>query len=399
MKLSFPPSGWSIWSKCSAQPAALSSTKKQKLITVEKSENALEGDFAHLLLAMCLDLDTSPREFIGETLTIGENTHIVDDEMGEEVDKAFEYITSFMTPGSKVWVEESVLLEKVTGVPGQKGQIDVSILVKTKKGYGLHIFDLKYGKGVQVITKDNGQMGIYALGAIDGLLSLDDKSKLKSVSLHVVQPRIGNIERDDKTRGELEKFRLKVLEAVNRASEGGEFVTGEHCRWCAMQPRCKKFADYVENAVVGKDTKFSEIGIMDLRSADMMSDDELYELFPMLELVSAWASNVRKYMDEEARRGRTFGDLRLVKGKGGNRSWKDEEQAKDYMLDKGVDKDKLYTSRLKTPAQAEKLLGRKRIDDEFHELYSKKDGVPVLAPYDDPRPSYNEALASEFDDD
>jgi len=143
----FSPSGYDQWSKCTASIPTVNQDRKIGLIATDDggSEYAREGTVAHALLAICLDMRMSPREFIGDSIFVedlGEH-HTVDAEMGEETDKAYEYIMDFVTPGAQVWVEQKLSLDKV--LPGQKGTGDVLILDAKKKR--LHVFDLKYGKG------------------------------------------------------------------------------------------------------------------------------------------------------------------------------------------------------------------------------------------------------------
>lgn len=54
----------------------------------------------------------------------------------------------------------------------------------------LHIVDFKYGRGILVEAKDNPQMMLYALGALELFDCLYD---IDTVSMTIFQPRRGNV--------------------------------------------------------------------------------------------------------------------------------------------------------------------------------------------------------------
>lgn len=391
------PSGYDQWSVCTASPAAIERDKKTGLIATDddSSEYAREGTVAHALLAMCLDLRMSPRDFMYEEIFVDDlgETAEVDPEMAEEVDKAYEYIMDFVTPGAQVWVEQKMPLDKV--LPGEKGTADVVILPADMKR--LHVFDLKYGKGKRVEVTNNSQMKLYGIGAFDHLLDRKARTAIKDLMLHVVQPRIENIDNWVFEKGELERFRVEAFQKHGESldPERRKYVAGEHCWFCDRRARCRTLKESIYSWIV----EDPEADAFDaFKNPDSMSNEELANLHPMLSFISAWATNVRKFMEDRAVQGEAYPGLKLVEGKKGTRQWKDEKAADKYLEEKGLDDDQRYKKTLHSPAQAEKIIGRKNLDDDFKKLFTQADGKPSLAPVDDPRPSVDQAMADEFDD-
>lgn len=55
----------------------------------------------------------------------------------------------------------------------------------------MHIIDFKYGKGVRVTAKNNPQMKLYALGALNNYSMLCEQPDI--IEMTIFQPRIENI--------------------------------------------------------------------------------------------------------------------------------------------------------------------------------------------------------------
>jgi len=391
------PSGYDQWSVCTASVDAIESDKKIGLIATDDggSDYAREGTVAHALLALSLDMRMSPRDFMYEEIFVDDlnETAVIEPEMAEEVDKAYEYVMDFVTPGAEVWVEQKMPLEKV--LPGQKGTADVVVLAANKKR--LHVFDLKYGKGKRVEVTNNSQMKLYGIGAFDHLLDRKIRTQLKDLMLHVVQPRIENIGNWVFDKGDLERFRVEAFQRYQETldPERRKFVAGEHCWFCDRRARCRTLKESIYSKII----EDPEADAFDaFKNPDSMTNEELAEIHPMLSFIGAWATNVRKFMEDRAAQGEQFPGLKLVEGKKGTRRWKDETKADQYLQEKGLDDDQRYQKKLQSPAQAEKIIGRKNLDDSFKQLIDQPDGKPSLAPADDPRPSVDQSLADEFDD-
>lgn len=394
------PSGYSRWSVCTASPAAIESVKKKGLVPSDNSSpDSILGTVAHCLLAVCLELMISPRDFIGQDLFVPElnESFPVTPEIGEETDKGYEYICTFIGKGATVWVETKLSLQKV--LPGEKGTADVVILVTENGVLTLHVFDFKFGIGVPVSVEKNGQMMLYTIGAFDELLTYEQRLDVRKIYIHVVQPRINNIAAWEVTKKYLESFRVEANHRFKITFDPSkrEFVPGSQCRFCDLKTRCRTLKESIYKWTL---ESCDATGFDAFRSPDTMSDDQLAQLWPMLDFLGAWVTNMKKYMDNEAAKGRKFGDLKLIVGRHGNREWKNLSEAEFYLtFDQGLSADQIYNQQLISPSQAEKLIGRKLINkDEFGKLVNRTEAKPTLASASDPRQTYQQTLADEFDD-
>ena len=132
-----------------------------------------------------------------------------------------------------VFIEQEVDVSQ--WVPGGFGTCDCLLI-----GDGiLHIIDFKYGQGVPVSPERNPQLMYYALGAyalFDGIDEVD------TVRLSIVQPRMQEEPQTwELPLADLLTWAREVLQpAAELAWRGeGEFVTGEHCRFCKAHPACR----------------------------------------------------------------------------------------------------------------------------------------------------------------
>ena len=261
----------------------------------------------------------------------------------------------------------------------------------------LHVFDLKYGKGMFVSVIDNSQMKLYGIGAFDNLLDRRLRTDLIDLMLHVVQPRMNNIASWVFKKRDLELFRVEASGRFRIANNAQErtFVAGEHCWFCDRKPRCRTLKESIYKSVIDD----PDADAFDaFKNPDSMNNEELAQLHPMLSFIGAWASNVRKFMETRAMSGEVYPGLKVVEGKKGTRAWKNDSDAEKYLVDKGLEDDTLYKKSLISVAVAEKTVGRKKLDDNFKGLFTQAEGKPSLAADDDPRPSVDQSIADEFDD-
>lgn len=394
------PSGYDWYSKCTAAPAAV--THKSRSST----SFSIEGTVAHAVLAKALEEEKSPREYIGETWYIEEDDvsgfYEVTPEIGEEVDKAYDYVLDQKPIGGTMYVEQKMDLSKT--MPDQKGTGDVICI--SRDWSELHVFDLKFGRGVLVLVDDNNQLKLYGLGAFDNYIPSEHRGKLQKVILHIMQPRLEYMGRWETTRGYLEKFRVKARETYNivHDPERRSFNPGEkQCKFCPIRNTCRHLAKSQIKLVFNED-EIREVPVY--RDAAELTYQEQGALWPHLDFIAAWANNMKKAMDDNARTGAAvYPDLKLVEGKKGRREWKDENDVKNFLTylafekDLDLDVDSFYNQYLMSPNQVEKLIGRKNLDKkEFSKLYSQGEGKPTLAPMHDPRPSLAASLKADFAD-
>lgn len=104
----------------------------------------------------------------------------------------------------------------------------------------LKVIDFKYGAGISVSPKDNTQLIYYALGVAHKY-----DYNFESVELTIIQPRDGS---KNTTRThtisieELMSWNAKFKLGVERCEDDiPEFLSGDHCRWCAAKTVCFEF--------------------------------------------------------------------------------------------------------------------------------------------------------------
>lgn len=102
----------------------------------------------------------------------------------------------------------------------------------------LTVVDFKYGKGVAVSAENNPQMMLYALGAYEQFKLFYD---IRIVKMAIVQPRLDNVSEYEMSIADLLEWGNTVAKPQSQKafSGQGEFVQGEHCRFCKAKGRCE----------------------------------------------------------------------------------------------------------------------------------------------------------------
>jgi hypothetical protein len=280
--------------------------------------------------------------------------------------------------------DASVLLEQRVDfspwVPDGFGTCDCIII----QGDTLTIIDYKYGVGVQVDAKDNPQMKLYALGALNDYGFAYD---VKRVEMHIFQPRIDNISRDEATVADLTLWAAKTVRpTAEKAAKGkGTHAPGEHCRFCPHAGRCRSLTklctEYVE-------THSLRVAV------PVLAPHEVAEVIKMEPLISLWLKRVREQALTTLLDGGEIPGFKVVEGKQGNRKWKDELLV-NAALQPHYDWTEYTTTDLLTVAQMEKALGKARVAELLGDLITREPGKPTIAPDTDKRPVFDRT--ADFD--
>lgn len=210
----------------------------------------------------------------------------------------------------------------------------------------LEIIDLKYGLGVPVQAYNNTQLRLYALGAIEtykGIYSFD------TVRVTIVQPRLDSISSWDIDVSEIERWgeeyvRPRALMAYNGE---GEYISGDHCRWCKAKSICRKRAeDQLEMA------KF------EFRKPDLLTDDELSEILIRADELSKWVKDVTAYATDRVKSGLELPGWELTAGRV-QRKIAEPIEAARLLTDLGFTESQIYSVELHGIGALEKLVGKK----------------------------------------
>lgn len=271
-----------------------------------------------------------------------------------------------------VFIEQEVDVSR--WVPGGFGTCDCLMI----GGGILHIIDFKYGQGVPVNPERNPQLMYYALGAyalFDGIEEVD------TVRLSIVQPRMQEEPQTwELPLADLLTWAREVLQpAAELAWRGeGEFVTGEHCRFCKAHPACRAWKD-----------KYGPLaGFEPYPEPATLSDEELGEWLQKLEGLAAYAKDLEEYAQQALMEGRTLPGWKLVQGRS-TRKWTDQDAAFRQMEADGIDEAMLYTRTPISLTAAEKMLGKKKFAEVMSAFIARAPGAPKLAAASDPRPAYD----------
>lgn len=355
-------SGASRWMAC---PASVRMTRD---LPDTRSAYAEEGTAAHALAERCLRQARRPDAFLGQTFAEAPGV-VVDKQMVDYVEQYLDYVQGL--PGV-LFIEQRVDYSHI--VPGGFGTADALVT----NGDTLYVVDLKYGQGVRVDAVENPQLMLYALGALDNLDWLGDVAR---VVLVVHQPRLDHVSEWETTPEALHAFGQKAREAAELAlSEDPPFGPGEACRWCRAAGNCRAQAEYnlaTARAEFGPPVAF-----------DKLSDEELAEVLARLPALRNWANQVEERALTSIMRGEPLPGWKVVEGRSLRRWAEDDALAPALEAELGDD---AWKRDLISPAQAEKLLGKKHT--LLAQYVTKPPGKPTLAPEADKRPPFKLAEA------
>ena len=279
-------------------------------------------------------------------------------------------------PAAVLLIEQRVDLNDF--VPDSFGSSDAIIIA----GDTLHVYDLKYGRGVRVSARNNPQMMLYALGA---LMGPGETYPVSKVEMSIVQPRLNSFSRFEITTALLADWTAKTLvPAARLAYEGkGDFVPGDHCEFCRCKATCKALAEYCSRVTsVYKET-------------DALIPDELAKALPAVAVVEMWASAIKARAMEMLSEGTAIPGWKLVEGRA-TRKIMNEGKARQILQEAGFKHEDYDKIELRGITDLTRLVGgAKTFNTLLGELVVRTPGKPALAPDSDPRDAYTPAASAE----
>lgn len=394
------PSAAERWIRCPASPAMAAD------YTDEPGPYAAEGTAAHTLAAAVLRDGGTPADHIGEEY----DGHTVDQDMADAVQQYTDAITAAAEGATELWIEETISITE--WIPDTYGTADAVIIDGTASEAQIH--DLKYGRGVLVSASGNAQLRLYGLGVLT-LAHLLGYS-IDAVRLVIHQPRRNHRDEETLDQAALIDWARSIRPTAEtahrlakRAAEPGGVPSAElypqcapgdvQCRWCPARAECRALAESVQQTVAGE--LFDRAPPEPDAPSDpaRLDSDDIAALLPHLDAVEQWARAVRQRAVRDLSNGVEIPGYKLVAGRRGSRQWIDPETV-EYMLLKHfrLPKKHVYTQKLATPAQIEKVIGSRRYQ-KIEPYIQQTGGAPVVAPGSDKRPALsNIATASEFDE-
>ncbi len=279
------------------------------------------------------------------------------------------------TPDAVLRIEEKIDLTEY--VPDGFGTGDAVIIADGT----LTVIDLKYGKGVKVSAVENKQMMLYALGTLRRYELLYGIDKVRMI---IYQPRLGNVSEWEADVPDIKSWAKDYLapRAAMAFKGEGDFVPGDHCRFCRAKALCKALA---EKNIEAARHEFDEVGLM--------SDEEVAAVLAEAEGIKTWITSVEDYALKAALEGKRFPGFKLVEGRS-IRKYADEGKVAETLLGFGYKEEQIYKPKeLKTITAMEKTLTKKTFSELLGGLVIKPAGKPTLVPETDARPEWSSAEA------
>lgn len=373
------PSSADRWINC---PGSVKATADLPDVT---SIYAAEGTFAHLVSEVMRDEGKSAKQMVGFTQTVDGFEFTLEAADAEHVADFVDYVQQHD-------YELELVEARVTydaWVDGGFGTLDAGGL---NDGV-CDITDLKFGKGVQVWAEDNSQLKLYALGVYQDYGALYDIDKFK---LTIHQPRLGHVDEWEISIEDLLQWADDVVEpAADLAlSDDAPFKAGKWCQFCKLRGTCRTRAEAMQAEMLDE--------ISDVRDPQEMSDDELGFALSLVPLMKTWCGDIEDAVAKLVQKGnKIVGSdglpFKMVEGRS-NRQWIDAAAAEKSMRGYKIKVGDMFTSKLISPTQAEKLSsigkGHPLLKNHVH----KPRGKPVLVPGSDKRAEYQEATVDELKD-
>lgn len=374
------PSGASRWMACTP------SARLEEKFPESTSTYAEEGTLAHAVAELILLDEPDFREKLEKLKNSKLGKQYYSDALYGYADEYADYVRGHVTKGAMLFVEQKLDLTKY--VPEAFGTGDALIL---KDGV-LTLCDLKYGQGVPVYAENNKQLMLYALGALD---DFDMLYEIDTVSLHIFQPRIDNISSWEISVEELRAWADKeVVPKAKLAWEGkGDFVPGEHCRFCKVSAQCRALADHhleiARHEFFGEDPAATD--------TELLSLAEIADILERGEHIQLWLNLLKQYAFDRAMAGEKVPGFKLVEGRS-NRKYSDENVVKAELLAAGFNEEAIMTKPTLLGITAlEKAIKKAAFKDIVEPHLEKPPGSPTLVKEDDKRPEWS-AATSDFKD-
>lgn len=323
-----------------------------------ETEHAARGTLLHTAIAKILDGDTN---VIGDTYKEQTLTQELYD---EKIVPALEALNAIDPEQVMEYAVES-RVGFGDFLPGVFGSTDLLGRI----GDRAIVLDWKFGDGVVVDAEENPQLLFYAAAAMRTPEVEWVFKGAKEIECIIVQPPM--VKRWVTTPARVQEFEQELAYAVRLSSwPSPPMQSGDHCRWCTAKPICPQMTGEVERAlkVTLADLPKEQIALQ-LAQADVIED---------------YLKDLRALALRMLENGQPVPGYKLV-AKRGTRQWVDEEKATLYFAnDMSLPVEQIIETKLRSPAQIEKITGKKEFPSEL--VVSVSSGS-TLAPDSDPRPA------------
>lgn len=347
------------------------------------SEYAEEGTLAHEIAELKLRkhfVEPMSQRTFNTRLNKMKKHELFQEEMLKHTDTYLEYLQSIsLSLAAAPYVAVEKRINYSTYAPEGFGTVDCLII----GGDTLYVTDFKYGKGVPVSAEDNSQMKLYALGAF---LEYSFLYPIQNIHLAIIQPRLNSISEFTLTLEELLTWGEEIKPIAQKAFAGeGDFVSGEHCKFCRAKAKCRARAE-----------EFSALADFTSLKPPLLSDEEVGRMLEKGQHIESWIKALKEYALAECLKGNEIAGWKAVEGRG-SRDYVDLDKAFAHLRENGIDEAVLYERVPLTVPKIEKQLGKKEFRSLLEEpgLVVKSAGKPTLAPISDKRQALANFSAEE----
>jgi ferredoxin len=352
-------------------------------------EAAAWGTACHECAEKCFVQQRDAESFIGETFKVGKFEFVFDEEMARATQTYVDYVseTSIFGVYRDLWIEQNFSLDALNPPLEAGGTADA--VIYNPDDQLLEVVDLKAGRGVTVDVKGNPQGRTYAIGAV---LKFPDL-KVSKVKVTIVQPRVGDgLPKSDEFHvADLYDWTHDLLKLMQRAKDAldefnalgdnrilfdewaDKWLTPGQCTFCTAKPICPALRKKALAAMPALAAKWHEDVTLTTpptltNLAKMGSPEELAHDLDGFDELEGWIKARRAFAHAEAERGNPPPGYGLV-DKIANRCWSDEDAAAKALNQMGFRGEQILKSKLISPAQADKLLGKRK--DEIASLIER----------------------------
>lgn len=350
------------------------SARLEEQLPEKRSEYADEGTLAHEIAELKLRkyfIEPMAKSTFTRRLNKLKKHELFQEEMLKHTDTYLEYLQSItLSFSSKPYVAVEKRVDYSAYAPEGFGTCDFIIIHRED----LYVTDFKYGKGVPVSAENNPQMKLYALGAY---LEYSLLYPIKQVHLAIVQPRLDSISEWSLSIDELLAWGEEIKPIAQKAFNGeGEFVPGEHCKFCRAKAQCRARAN-----------EFLALEDFGMKEPELLTDEEIGQVLEKAVHLESWVKALKDYALGETLKGKEIPGWKAVEGRS-QRNFVDIEKAFEHLKANGIDEAMLYERVPLTVSKLEKQLGKKQFKELLEEpgFIEKTPGKPTLVPISDKRP-------------
>ena len=326
------------------------------------SKYANEGTLLHNIIAEVLEHDKKPIEFLGTTY---EDITFTKDLLEDKLYPALDLL-NLVDPNCEMDIAVETRVGFGDFLPDVYGSTDLLGRI----GQRAIVLDWKFGDGVAVEAEENPQLMFYAAAAMrtpEVQWVFEGATEIECI---IVQPP--ELKRWVTTPERIKKFEQELKLAVKLAqSADAPLKVGDHCRWCVAKPTCPLMTGAVDRAVHAQ--------------LDILNVEQISGYLRQADMLEQWITDLRALAHRILETGKPLPGYKLV-AKRATRQWVDEDAALVAMLNDGIPEDELLTSKIISPAQAEKVLKKHGKQLPADQVVAVSTGS-TLAPESDPRPA------------